>query len=127
METTDLKRRMLLIGILLAAFPGRQSGSAEGTAKAYMIAIDDCSVASLEAAVHRFIRGEAPGHNPAFPPSAAELARQCRLLAVGMAVEKRRNARELATPARAAIEYSTEHRREMAAKLRALAQQRLSH
>lgn len=47
-------------------------------AKAYLLAIDGCTLAALQAAVRRFIRGEVDDHNGKFAPTTAELARIVR-------------------------------------------------
>lgn len=47
-------------------------------AKAYLLAIEGCSLAALQAAIRRFIRGEVEDHTGKFAPTTAELAKVVR-------------------------------------------------
>lgn len=47
-------------------------------AKAYLLAIEGCTLAGLHAAIRRFIRGEVEDHNGKFAPTTAELAKIVR-------------------------------------------------
>lgn len=106
-----------LLKLLFSTFPPASSGDTEAQLAAYAIAIDGHDLRDIEAAVHRFIRGEVAGHNPSFAPTAASL---------GAAVIERRNHRldaesrnyvrnQLPAPT---IERTPESRERVAAKLR---------
>lgn len=67
-------------------------------AKAYLLAIDGCSLPALTAAVRRFIRGEVEDHNGKFAPTTAELARAARYEDFRIEAEAKHAARLLAKP-----------------------------
>jgi hypothetical protein len=64
--------------MLFHAFPTGADLTSETTLKAYVTAIDGCSLAGLTEAVRRFVRGEVEDHNGKFAPSTAQLARVVR-------------------------------------------------
>lgn len=67
-----------MIGLLLSSFPNFQSGDAESLLAAYEMAVSGCSEDDLADAVQAFVRGQVPGHNMAFAPTAPQLASVCR-------------------------------------------------
>lgn len=68
-------------------------------AKAYLLAIDGCSIQAIQAAVRKFIRGEIEEHNGKFAPTTAELARAARYEDFRIDAEAKHAARMLAKPA----------------------------
>jgi len=67
-------------------------------AKAYLIAIEGCSLDGLELAVRRFIRGEVDEHNGKFAPTTAELARAARYEDFRITAEAQHATRMLSKP-----------------------------
>ena len=61
-----------VVAALMLSF--REGGNAsEAVAAAYAVSLSDLPVADVVDAAHRFMRGQVPNRNNAFPPSAAEL------------------------------------------------------
>lgn len=67
-------------------------------AKAYLLAIEGCSLPALQAAIRRFIRGEVEDHNGKFAPTTAELARAARYEEFRFEAEAKHASRLLAKP-----------------------------
>lgn len=65
--------------MLFRAFPTSADLNSETTLKAYLIAIEGCTLPGLTEAVRRFIRGEVTDHSAKFAPTTAQLARVVRL------------------------------------------------
>jgi hypothetical protein len=61
--------------MLFEAFPSSSDKASETTAKAYLLAIEGCTIHGLRNGIRRFIRGEVEEHNGKFVPSTAILAR----------------------------------------------------
>jgi len=64
------------ISLLLEGFGGRTASPDK--AMAYGIALEGLSAANIARGVKAILRGEVAGIDPAFPPSAAQLAKACR-------------------------------------------------
>lgn len=79
MNQTEATRATTIIGRMLKAFPSSQSTMTDDSARVYLYAVEDYSLAALEHACRLFIKGKVPGRNSAFAPSAPELAEQCEL------------------------------------------------
>lgn len=59
--------------MMLEAFPSSQSRITGDTAKVYRFAVEDCSLEAVKRACRAFVRGQVPGHNPDFAPTAPRL------------------------------------------------------
>ncbi len=105
-----------LLKLLFSTFPPPPSEDGDAQLAAYALALDGHAEQDIEAAVRKLIRGEVPGHNQSFAPSAAML---------GSVVIERRNHRidiesrsfvrnQLPAPS---IERTDESRARVAAKL----------
>jgi hypothetical protein len=64
---TDLPRQFQ---VLFATFPP-PAGDVNAQLEAYAVAIEGHDLRDIDQALRRFLRGEVPGHNAAFAPSAA--------------------------------------------------------
>lgn len=64
--------------MLFQAFPASSDKTSPVTAKAYLIAIEGCTLPGLTEAVRKLIRGEFDHHAGRFIPSTAELAKAIR-------------------------------------------------
>lgn len=67
-------------------------------AKAYLLAIEGCTLPALQSAVRRLIRGEVEDHNGHFAPTTAELAKVVRYEDFRIVAEAKHAARLLAKP-----------------------------
>lgn len=67
-------------------------------AKAYLLAIEGCTLDGLKAAVRRLIRGEVDDHNGHFAPTTAELAKTVRYEDFRIEAEAKHASRLLAKP-----------------------------
>lgn len=67
-------------------------------AKAYLLAIEGCTLPALQCAVRRLIRGEVADHNGHFAPTTAELAKAVRYEDFRIEAEAKHAARLLAKP-----------------------------
>lgn len=74
MNAEELKMAAPMLARMFAAFPQSPSVDAHDQVKAYLYATADYPLADLEESVQRFMKGEVEKANPAFCPSAAELA-----------------------------------------------------
>lgn len=64
---------------LLEGYLSSASSVTEATIASYVAATEEYELEALRQACQRFNKGDVPGHNNAFPPSAPELAEQARL------------------------------------------------
>jgi hypothetical protein len=64
------------VAVIFSAFPNASIGSA--TPEAYWLALKDFPDDALVEAFSNYMLGTAPGQNPAFPPSAPEIATEVR-------------------------------------------------
>lgn len=78
MNVADKTEALDLLSMLFEAFPTSGDKTSETTAKAYLLAIDGCSLPGLRNAVRLLIRGEVEEHNGKFIPTTAVLARTAR-------------------------------------------------
>lgn len=78
MDMADKAEALGLLSMLFEAFPTSGDKNSETTAKAYLLAIDGCSLPGLREGVRRLIRGEVNDHNGKFIPTTAVLARTVR-------------------------------------------------
>jgi len=60
-----------IIAVLMMSF--REGNASKDVAEAYAAALSDLAVSEIAEVANRFARGQVPGRNNAFPPSAAEL------------------------------------------------------
>lgn len=67
-----------LLKLLFSTFPPPPTGTAEAQLAAYALSLEGCDERDIEAAVRNFLAGSAPGHNPAFVPSAPLLGAEVR-------------------------------------------------
>lgn len=63
---------------LFRTYPQFQADGAEDALRVYFEAVDPYETADIEAAVRNFLSGSAPGHNPAFAPSAPQVGAETR-------------------------------------------------
>jgi hypothetical protein len=75
MDQFEAAEAMGLLSMLFEAFPSSGDKNSETTAKAYLLAIEGCTIRGLREGVRRLIRGEVPEHNGKFIPPTAILAR----------------------------------------------------
>ena len=78
MNVADKTEALDLLSMLFEAFPTSGDKTSETTAKAYLLAIDGCSLPGLRNAIRLLIRGEVEEHNGKFIPTTAVLARTVR-------------------------------------------------
>ena len=78
MDMADKAEALGLLSMLFEAFPTSGDKNSETTAKAYLLAIDGCSLPALREGVRLLIRGEVDDHNGKFIPTTAVLARTVR-------------------------------------------------
>lgn len=78
MDLAQKAEALDLLSMLFEAFPTSGDKTSETTAKAYLLAIDGCSLPGLREAIRRLIRGEVDDHNGKFIPTTAVLARTVR-------------------------------------------------
>lgn len=81
-------------------------------AKAYLLAIEGCTLPALQCAVRRLIRGEVADHNGHFAPTTAELAKAVRYEDFRIEAEAKHAARLLAKPEPEPEEHFTEEEME---------------
>lgn len=74
------QRKLKDIQRLLAAFPVTSQADPALVLHNYLTAIDDWHADHVEDAVTMFIKGEVPGHDGRFAPTAPMLARACGLV-----------------------------------------------
>lgn len=75
MDQFETAEAMGLLSMLFEAFPSSSDKASETTAKAYLMAIEGCTIHGLRNGIRRIIRGEVEEHNGKFVPSTAILAR----------------------------------------------------
>lgn len=92
------------LSMLFQAFPSGSDKSSPTMAKAYLLAIEGCTLAGLKAAIRRLIRGEVEDHNGHFAPTTAELAKTVRYEDFRIEAEAKHAQRQLSKPA-PEIEY----------------------
>lgn len=63
---------------MFSSFPPPPGDDLPAQLEAYAIALDGRDLRDIEAAVHRLLRGDVPGHNPSFAPSPALLGSAVR-------------------------------------------------
>lgn len=68
-----------LISLLLGTFPNFQSGDSEAALTAYAVVITDADPRDVEPGIMRLIKGEMPGFDGRFAPTATQLARSIRM------------------------------------------------
>lgn len=81
-------------------------------AKAYLLAIEGCTLPALQCAVRRLVRGEVADHNGHFAPTTAELAKVVRYEDFRIEAEAKHAARLLAKPEPEPEEQFTEEEME---------------
>lgn len=74
MNNRERLARKAAIVNLLACYPALADKVGEDHVNAYLLATAEYPVEALAAACDDFMRGKVPGHNPAFAPTAPELA-----------------------------------------------------
>lgn len=79
MNTTETKEAAAMIGMMLKAFPSSQSNISDDSARVYLFAVEDFSLEAVKRACRMFVRGDVPGRNNSFCPSAPELADVCKI------------------------------------------------
>lgn len=83
-------------GRLFQTYPQFQAAESDKAMRAYFEAVEPYETRDIEAAVHSFITGSAPGHNAAYAPNAPQVGSETRRL---MNLRLDREARErLAQP-----------------------------
>lgn len=91
---------------LFRTYPAFQTDDPAATMRVYFEAVEPYGVMDIEAAVGAFLRGAAPGHNPAFAPSAPQVGAEVRrMMNVRLDNEARHRKPILPAPA---IEHSPE-------------------
>lgn len=114
MDQFETAGAMQQLSMLFRAFPTSADLNSETTLKAYLIAIEGCTLAGLTEAVRRFIRGEVDDHNAKFAPTTAQLARVVRLEDQNNEIRRRYAGRkqiERATAVDVVIDAETRKRR----------------
>ena len=66
--------------MLFATFPPLAGDDVDAQLEAYALALSSYDMCDVDAAIGNFIAGKAPGHNPAFAPSAPQIGAECRRL-----------------------------------------------
>jgi len=92
------------LSMLFQSFPSSGDKTSPTMAKAYLLAIEGCTLPALQSAIRRFIRGEVEEHNGKFAPTTAELARAVRYEDFRIDAEAQQAKRMLNKPA-PEIEY----------------------
>ena len=111
MDQFETAEAMGLLSMLFEAFPTSGDKGSETTAKAYLMAIEGCSIQGLREGVRRLIRGEVDDHNGKFIPPTAILARVVRYEDLRIKIEARNaNRPKLAAPVANVIELDAETR-----------------
>jgi len=83
-------------GRLFQTYPQFQAAESDKAMRAYFEAVEPYETRDIEAAIHSFITGSAPGHNAAYAPNAPQVGSETRRL---MNLRLDREARErLAQP-----------------------------
>lgn len=80
MDARERQAREAVILKLIEGFPSLSGRATRGLIDAYVDASEHCHVSALNQACKRFARGEVPGQNPSYPPTAAEVAAQAAML-----------------------------------------------
>lgn len=114
MDQFETAGAMQQLSMLFRAFPTSADLNSETTLKAYLIAIEGCTLAGLTEAVRRFIRGEVDDHNAKFAPTTAQLARVVRLEDQNNEIRRRYAGRkqiECAAPVDAVVDADTRAKR----------------
>lgn len=65
---------------LIEGYPSLAGRATRGLIDAYVDASEHCDISALNQACKRFARGEVPGQNTAYAPTAAEVASQAAML-----------------------------------------------
>lgn len=73
---------------MMRAYPSSQSSITAGTVDAYLMAVEDVSLEALARGCKAFIKGDVPGHNNSFAPSAPKLVEVCREFDRALVVEQ---------------------------------------
>jgi predicted DNA-binding protein (UPF0251 family) len=74
--------------MMLKAFPSSQSTISADTARVYLFAVEDFTLAAVKRACRMFVKREISGRNHAFAPSAPELVDACEVAAGKIRVEE---------------------------------------
>lgn len=93
------------LSMLFQAFPSGSDKSSPTMAKAYLLAIEGCTLDGLKSAVRRLIRGEVEDHNGHFAPTTAELAKTVRYEDYRLEAEAKHAARLLTRSETPQVEY----------------------
>jgi hypothetical protein len=105
-----------LLKLLFSTFPPLPSDDTDAQLAAYSIAINGHDMRDIEGAVRNFLAGAAPGHNPAFLPSAPLLGSEVRrVMNLRLDSEARDRARRPALPP-PLIEHTPESQARVKAK-----------
>jgi len=84
---------------LFRTYPSFQADAGEDALRVYFEAVGPYETRDIEAAVQSFITGSAPGHNPAFAPSAPMVGAEARrLMNMRLDSEHREKLRQPALP-----------------------------
>ena len=80
MNSRERQAREAVILKLIEGYPSLAGRATRGLIDAYVDASEHCDIGALNQACKRFARGEVPGQNAAFPPTAAEVAAHAAML-----------------------------------------------
>ncbi len=98
MDREQTAEALELLSMLFQAFPSSGDKASPTMAKAYLLAIDGCTLPALTEAIRRFIRGEVDDHSGKFAPTTAELARIVRYEDFRITAEQEHAQRLLSKP-----------------------------
>lgn len=79
MDEQEIAEATKAIGMMLRAFPSSQSSITADSASIYRFAIEDFSLEAVKRACRMIVKGDVPGRNNSFAPSAPELSEICKL------------------------------------------------
>ncbi|RUV98837.1 MULTISPECIES: hypothetical protein [unclassified Mesorhizobium] len=78
MTAAELQQAAKALAAMFSCFPQSALADAEMQLRGYLAAVQDAELADVQAAVQRFIRGEAKVDNAQFCPSSAQLSIEVR-------------------------------------------------
>ncbi|TIR14652.1 MAG: hypothetical protein E5X34_32375 [Mesorhizobium sp.] len=78
MTAAELQQAAKALAAMFSCFPQSALADAEMQLRGYLAAVQDAELADVEAAIRRFIRGEAKVDNAQFCPSSAQLSIEVR-------------------------------------------------
>lgn len=88
----NVKAAVSQIDRLLATFPAPSNVDARTRFGSYLTAVEDYDAETIvRSAVTNFLKGQVTDHNPAFAPSPAQLASECRRILNAQITEQQRH------------------------------------